>query len=385
MKKFQKRKNQGITLVALVITIVILVILAGISISALTNQGLFKQAQNAKDLTEQKTAEENAILANYLEQIEALTGGTSGGSENPTLASQVSVGDYVAYDATSNYSYTPPKGSGSSSGAGGTEGETIGTPNITLESQMFTSNSSIRWRVLSTDTSTGEVVLISEEPIKTDAGNDFHLHGAIGYLYAEQELNNICSIYGHGTGANTSKSFEYQTGDTVEGLTTGTITGSGARSINVDDINAITGYTPSATTTPYTKSIYYPTTSQDTGYSTSVASRTDVNTYYTYTASTYLTDTTSEMYKMLFRDTEDTKNIYYWLASRSVSSNSVMGEFNLRSVWGGQVNKGDLFYSSSNAPNKYQRGYGVRPIVYLKSTVQTSGKDASGAWTIIDK
>lgn len=41
-------KRKGITLVALVITIIILLILAGISILALTNQGLFKNAQKAK-------------------------------------------------------------------------------------------------------------------------------------------------------------------------------------------------------------------------------------------------------------------------------------------------------------------------------------------------
>ena len=67
-------KQNGITLVALVITIVILVILAGISISALTNQGLFTKAQNAKDLTEEKTAEENETLTNYLEQMDIITG-----------------------------------------------------------------------------------------------------------------------------------------------------------------------------------------------------------------------------------------------------------------------------------------------------------------------
>ena len=76
MQKLKKLKEQkAITLVALVITIIILLILAGISISALTNQGVFKQAQNAKNLTEEKTAEENAILANYLEQMNAIIGG----------------------------------------------------------------------------------------------------------------------------------------------------------------------------------------------------------------------------------------------------------------------------------------------------------------------
>lgn len=43
------RKNmKGITLVALVITIVILLILAGISIQAITNTGLFNKANEAK-------------------------------------------------------------------------------------------------------------------------------------------------------------------------------------------------------------------------------------------------------------------------------------------------------------------------------------------------
>ena len=47
--KVQKLKiNKGITLVALIMTIVILLILAGISISTITRNGIFKQAQEAK-------------------------------------------------------------------------------------------------------------------------------------------------------------------------------------------------------------------------------------------------------------------------------------------------------------------------------------------------
>ena len=48
MKKLQEmNKENGITLVALVITIIILLILATISIQALTNTGLFKKANMA--------------------------------------------------------------------------------------------------------------------------------------------------------------------------------------------------------------------------------------------------------------------------------------------------------------------------------------------------
>ena len=43
-----KNNQKGITLIALVITIIILLILAGISIAALTNTGLFEKAKDAK-------------------------------------------------------------------------------------------------------------------------------------------------------------------------------------------------------------------------------------------------------------------------------------------------------------------------------------------------
>ena len=74
MKKFKNGIN-GITLVALVLTIIILLILAGITISSLTNTGIFGKAKEAKNLTQEKTAEENELLTNYLEQINAIIGG----------------------------------------------------------------------------------------------------------------------------------------------------------------------------------------------------------------------------------------------------------------------------------------------------------------------
>ena len=58
-------KQSGITLVALVITIIILLILAGIAISSLTQTGLFSKAQEAKQKTEEKAEEENTTLNEY--------------------------------------------------------------------------------------------------------------------------------------------------------------------------------------------------------------------------------------------------------------------------------------------------------------------------------
>ena len=65
------RKNmKGITLVALVITIVILLILAGISIQAITNTGLFNKANEAKKQSEIANIKEQIQLEIYAKQAE---------------------------------------------------------------------------------------------------------------------------------------------------------------------------------------------------------------------------------------------------------------------------------------------------------------------------
>ena len=63
------RNTKGITLIALVITIIILLILSGISISALTNQGLFKNAKLAKEKTEKEQKKETSLLDQYESEL----------------------------------------------------------------------------------------------------------------------------------------------------------------------------------------------------------------------------------------------------------------------------------------------------------------------------
>ena len=65
------KKNKGITLVALVITIIILLILAGISISALTNTGIFGKAKDAKSKSELADAQEKITLLEHEWQMES--------------------------------------------------------------------------------------------------------------------------------------------------------------------------------------------------------------------------------------------------------------------------------------------------------------------------
>ena len=66
----KSKESKGITLVALVITIIILLILAGISISSLTNTGIFEKAKEAKNKSENAELEENKKLDEFEKEID---------------------------------------------------------------------------------------------------------------------------------------------------------------------------------------------------------------------------------------------------------------------------------------------------------------------------
>lgn len=64
MKQILTKKARGVTLIALVITVVVLLILAGITINSLTNEkGIIKEAKTAKKDTEKAAVEEQIELA----------------------------------------------------------------------------------------------------------------------------------------------------------------------------------------------------------------------------------------------------------------------------------------------------------------------------------
>ena len=68
----QKLKNmKGITLVALTITIIILLILAGITISQLSGSGVFEKAKEARDKWQNAQNEEEIQIAKYNNEIES--------------------------------------------------------------------------------------------------------------------------------------------------------------------------------------------------------------------------------------------------------------------------------------------------------------------------
>ena len=57
------KRNKGITLIALVVTIIVIIILAGVTIAALSSSGIIGRANEAKDKTEQASAEEEVQMS----------------------------------------------------------------------------------------------------------------------------------------------------------------------------------------------------------------------------------------------------------------------------------------------------------------------------------
>ena len=83
------KKNSGITLIALVVTIVVLIILATVSILAVFgDNGIIARAQTAKDTHEKGKADETNTLDDYASYIgnylDGKGGSSGGGSDTPT-------------------------------------------------------------------------------------------------------------------------------------------------------------------------------------------------------------------------------------------------------------------------------------------------------------
>ena len=71
MLKTNFKKENGITLIALGVTIVVLSILAGVTIAAITgDNGILKQARNARDTAESAKDEEDSLIDDLIGKLD---------------------------------------------------------------------------------------------------------------------------------------------------------------------------------------------------------------------------------------------------------------------------------------------------------------------------
>ena len=171
------KKQSGITLVTLVITIIILLILASITISSLTNTGLFEKSKEAGDKTQNAAENQAKTLNEYEDELNKYISGTTG--ENlEKLADKVKVGDYVKYipDALDSNAISTLKANLNTY-----SGNSNSTVNTAIK------RDDLKWRVL--DVQNGQVRLISETPTISK----IELYGYNGYNNAVKLLDDTCS------------------------------------------------------------------------------------------------------------------------------------------------------------------------------------------------
>lgn len=365
IKKFRKSEKGSITVMVLS-AMLFLIGTITVSYFAMSNKSI-EQNKKVSQIAKQYKASDEDMENEYQKAV-----------NNLKVEDYVKVGDYVDYNPTiaskdgtkveeSKLSYTSPIGTASEHGNGKTE-------------QTFKATADTKWRVLSIKN--GTVELISENVIKTfDTNSEFVLRGARGYLYAEQELNEACKIFGYGYGADKTKGGNYTVGGPLDTLVTGKIEGTGARSITVEDINKIAGvyeengqmkYSDGTIinsnygdTTKPTENIKFPTIDINkgdniTGISKLAQLKNVKNTEYSYTKDKMANQDISEI---LFGNN-------YWLASRSINTESTY-DFCVSYVFGQNVyigNAGVCYDLNGNFIERDLSGT-IRPIVTLKKNV----------------
>lgn len=323
------------------------------------------------------------------------------------ISKYVSIGDYVNYNPTvsdlngtqveeEKLTYTSPFGGYPSSGIQGHgNGYKSGEDD---EGQTFTVKPEVKWRILEIEN--GIVTLISDEPIKKDEVNqdkgNFVLNGPRGYLYAEQELHEICKIYGYGYGADTSKITTYKYGgpkdlDENSNELIGKITGSGARSITIEDINKFAGISADENGILRFKGgnivdNNYGSTENPTSNVFNITIENGGKTGYNNTVKNL--KYTSYEYDKSKIENESIRNLLfngnYFLASRSISTDASIARFEIQLIIEEEVRTKYLIYCGSASTVDTNEKCNIRPIVTLKSNVIDVNTDykKEGHWNL---
>ena len=101
------RNNKGITLIALVVTIIVLLILAGVSIAMLTgDNGILKQSRKAKTDTANAEAVERINMELNAMKAKILAGTAIADRDEDTMMTNLGEGYTVTYDSTAGLTVT---------------------------------------------------------------------------------------------------------------------------------------------------------------------------------------------------------------------------------------------------------------------------------------
>ena len=396
-----KNKN-AITLIALVVTIVVLLILAGVTISLLLDEnGIIAKSKDARNANRAGTIRDEISLweadkvasengAGSHESMDAfLTRLKTRGlindediqkikdtrelqvgkeiikfpSDAKTLVQafndgKIQVGDYLNYNDYVDETKTC----------------TTATNENGWADQKYTATKNTYWQVLGLDETGERLMLISQSPIKkemktSDTAEKWKktpylvLKGAYGYVNCKQILNNVSGIYS--TSLGTAKSLTAEEINRLIGVTVDytnkIVYANSDPSTNIDKVGVLGNqYT-------YTETDYTPESYINSKTNATAGTKTDPATAYGYQWGNLTINDTLKT--ILFNGTTSDANFAksYWLASPAVGANSDCAYFGPGVVAIGRVDAGSALFVSNGRWRAIS--FGVRPVVYLESNV----------------
>ena len=402
LNKANFRNKNAITLIALVVTIVVLLILAGVTISLLLDEnGIIAKSKDARNANRAGTIRDEISLweadkvasengAGSHESMDAfLTRLKTRGlindediqkikdtrelqvgkeiikfpSDAKTLVQafndgEIQVGDYLNYNDYVDETKTC----------------TTATNENGWADQKYTATKNTYWQVLGLDETGERLMLISQSPIKKEMKTDatakdwekspyLILKGAYGYVNCKQILNNVSGIYS--TSLGTAKSLTAEEINRLIGVTVDytnkIVYANSDPSTNIDKVGVLGNqYT-------YTETDYTPESYINSKTNATAGTKTDPATAYGYQWGNLTINDTLKT--ILFNGTTSDANFAksYWLASPAVGANSDCAYFGPGVVAIGRVDAGSALFVSNGRWRAIS--FGVRPVVYLESNV----------------
>lgn len=366
-KQIVKAHNKGITLIALVITIIVLLILAGVTIATLAGEnGILTNATAAREETRYATIKEEKDLWELNKLTDEQTGsgtaesreevinrlydnGTITKEERDTLLAgdAITVADKtISFGATlvemfkqaqadnctdtncgnqnhlhiGDYLNYTPSDSSATTGVL-TEQET----GYTDEEQKYTVNTSTKWRVLGLNEAGDQILLTTESPIQKDGDNPYLiLKGAESYMSCVNTLKKICNIYANPDLATKARSMTIDDINYALGIEVDEETNTMHKIGDTTPLEEYEGYFGEEYTYTYKVGDYAPENYMNDAHQKKAGDSVDGNAYY-YSYDIVDTSTTNPtLYELLFDGTTSSDNYAksYWLASPGVYANS---------------------------------------------------------------
>ena len=396
------KNKKGITLIALVVTIVVLLILAGVTISLLLDEnGIIAKSKDARNANRAGAIKEEITLwkadkfaadngagshesmddfltrlkdrgliseddINTIKDTKELVIGKETvrfPSDAKTLVQafkdgEIKVGDYLNYNDYVDESKTC----------------TTKTNENGWADQTYTATKNTYWQVLGLDETGEKLMLISQSPIKKGMKTDttakdwekspyLVLKGAYSYVNCKTILNNISGIYSTSLGkaeSLTAEEINRLIGVTVD-YKNETVYANSDPNTNIDEDGAL------GNQYPYKETDYTPESYINSKANATAGTQTDPATAYWYQWGNLKIEDTLKT--ILFNGTTSDVNFAksYWLASPAVDANSGRAYFGPGGVVDGRVSAGIALFDSRGG--WFAGSFGVRPVAYLNPEI----------------